>query len=194
MHTKACVRNGHDSQGSYLLRDLPLACTKFRCSQPLHEKHTSDLLVRAQEAIEVNIYLRLAAATENGRVTAEAMRASTESSSLAATVLNSPNQPRRQARNSRLRDYFPRRCSGNPLSRPTERTSHINWKFADNLTTWKLSLIASRSTAADDPGQEVKSFQPFFVEHDPPKVLTLGDRIFLPVVIRNYTDKSEQIK
>jgi len=107
------------------------------------------------------------------------MRASTESSSLAATVLKQPptNLARQATVTPRLRDYFPETLLWQPsIETDGSGRAHINWKFADNLTTWKLSLIAStldgRLTTLD---REVKSFQPFFVEHDPPKVLTLGE-------------------
>jgi len=198
-YTKLVYETATDSQGSYLLRDLPPGVYEVSVQSAGFMKNTtSDLLVRAQEAIEVNITLRLAAATETVEVTAEAMRASTESSSLAATVLKQPptNLAQQATVTPRLRDYFPETLLWQPsIETDGSGRAHINWKFADNLTTWKLSLIAStldgRLTTLD---REVKSFQPFFVEHDPPKVLTLGDRIFLPVVIRNYTDKSEQIK
>ena len=41
--------------------------------------------------------------------------------------------------------------------------------------------------------KEIKAFQPFFVEHDPPRVLTQGDEISLPVVVRNYLSQTQQV-
>ena len=41
--------------------------------------------------------------------------------------------------------------------------------------------------------KEIKAFQPFFVEHDPPRVLTEGDEIFLPVVVRNYLSRAQKV-
>src|SRR5437773_10268131 len=41
--------------------------------------------------------------------------------------------------------------------------------------------------------KEIKAFQPFFVEHDPPKVLTAGDEISLPVVVRNYLERAQNV-
>ena len=40
---------------------------------------------------------------------------------------------------------------------------------------------------------EFKAFQPFFVEHDPPRILTEGDEISLPVVVRNYLDRLQKV-
>ena len=156
------------------------------------------LIVRAQEAIEVNATLRLAAATQTVEVSAAVAQINTVSSSVSATANKQATTDLAQQATvtPRLRQYFPETLLWQP-SIETDRSgrAHINWKFADNLTTWKLSLIAStldgRLATID---KEVKSFQPFFVEHDPPKVLTLGDHISLPVVIRNYTEKSERVK
>src|SRR4030095_8834020 len=41
--------------------------------------------------------------------------------------------------------------------------------------------------------KDIKAFQPFFVEHDPPRILTEGDEISLPVVVRNYLERSQPI-
>ncbi len=41
---------------------------------------------------------------------------------------------------------------------------------------------------------EIRAFQPFFAEHDPPRVLTEGDEIALPVVLRNYLDKAQRVE
>jgi hypothetical protein len=40
---------------------------------------------------------------------------------------------------------------------------------------------------------EIKAFQPFFVEHDPPRVLTEGDQISLPIVLRNYLERAQKV-
>src|SRR3954453_3759726 len=41
--------------------------------------------------------------------------------------------------------------------------------------------------------KEILSFQPFFVEHAPPRILTEGDEINLPVVLRNYLAKPQTV-
>ena len=40
---------------------------------------------------------------------------------------------------------------------------------------------------------EIKSFQPFFVEHDPPRILTEGDQLSLPIVLRNYLERAQTV-
>lgn len=72
--------------------------------------------------------------------------------------------------------------------------AQLNFKLADNITSWKMAVIGST-----EDGQigivekEIKAFQPFFVEHDPPRVLTEGDEILLPVVVRNYLDRTQSV-
>jgi uncharacterized protein YfaS (alpha-2-macroglobulin family) len=66
--------------------------------------------------------------------------------------------------------------------------------MGDNITAWNMSVIASTTSGQIGVAEkELRSFQPFFVESDPPKVLTEGDQISQPVVLRNYQEKPETI-
>jgi uncharacterized protein YfaS (alpha-2-macroglobulin family) len=66
--------------------------------------------------------------------------------------------------------------------------------MADNITAWSMSVVASTEAGQVGVAQkELRTFQPFFIEHDPPKVLTEGDQISLPVVLRNYSDKQQTL-
>src|SRR6185436_11279659 len=68
--------------------------------------------------------------------------------------------------------------------------AQLKFKLADNITTWKMSVIASTEDGQiGTVEKEIRSFQPFFVEHDPPRILTEGDEIALPVVVRNYLEQ-----
>ncbi len=95
----------------------------------------------------------------------------------------------------RLREYFPETLLWQPnLETDKQGRAQLKFKLADNITTWKLSLIGS--TADGQIGmleKEIRAFQPFFVELDPPKILTEGDEISLPVVLRNYLDKTQTV-
>ena len=70
----------------------------------------------------------------------------------------------------------------------------LKFKLADNITTWKLSVIGSTVDGLiGSVEKDIRAFQPFFAELDPPKVLTVGDEISLPVVLRNYLDKPQTV-
>ena len=96
----------------------------------------------------------------------------------------------------RLREYFVETLLWQPaVETDMEGRARLNFKLADNITTWKMSVIGS--TADGEVGTaetEFRAFQPFFVEHDPPRVLTEGDEINLPVVLRNYMDKAQEVE
>ena len=59
----------------------------------------------------------------------------------------------------------------------------------------KMSVIASTEDGRLGTAEaEFLAFQPFFVEHDPPRVLTEGDEISLPVVLRNYLARAQGVE
>jgi alpha-2-macroglobulin-like protein len=71
----------------------------------------------------------------------------------------------------------------------------FNFPMADNITAWKMSIVAStRHGRVGVAEKELRTFQPFFIVHDPPPVLTEGDRISLPVILRNYSEKKQTLE
>ena len=95
----------------------------------------------------------------------------------------------------RLREYFPETLVWQPLlETDAQGRALLRFKLADNITTWKLSVIGSTTSGEIGMAEkEILAFQPFFVEHDPPRILTEGDEIQLPVVLRNYLDKAQSV-
>lgn len=123
----------------------------------------------------------------------------------AAHVMDLPLAPERPAAiehrkgpvssTPRLRQYFPETVYWNPeLVTDRRGRARIEFPLADSITTWQLSVLASTEDGRVALGSaSVLAYQPFFVEHDPPRVLTEGDRIGLPVVVRNYLDSSQSV-
>jgi hypothetical protein len=95
----------------------------------------------------------------------------------------------------RLREYFPETLLWQPeLITDAGGHARVKFRLADNITTWKLAVIASTKEGEIATAEkEIRAFQPFFAEHDPPKFLTEGDEISLPVVLRNYLDRAQAI-
>jgi hypothetical protein len=95
----------------------------------------------------------------------------------------------------RLREYFPETLLWQPsIETDKQGRAQINFRLADNITTWKLAVIGSTEDGRIGATEtDIKAFQPFFVEHDPPRVLTQGDEISLPVVVRNYLDREQKV-
>jgi uncharacterized protein YfaS (alpha-2-macroglobulin family) len=94
-----------------------------------------------------------------------------------------------------LREYFPETLLWQPsIETDKQGRAKIKFKLADNITTWKMVVIGSTEDGRiGTTEKEIKAFQPFFVEHDPPRVLTQDDEISLPVVVRNYLSQAQQV-
>jgi hypothetical protein len=109
--------------------------------------------------------------------------------------LNRESSAAKQLFTPRVRQYFPETMLWRPdILTDQKGEAHISFPMGDTITAWKMSVVAStESGQVGVAEQEMRTFQPFFIEHDPPKVLTQGDRISLPVVLRNYTDKIQSI-
>lgn len=95
----------------------------------------------------------------------------------------------------RLRNYFPETLLWNPeVVTDANGKASVKFKLADNITTWKIYAIASDLYGKIGIAEkEIKAFQPFFVDLLPPRILTQGDEIFLPVQVRNYTESKQKV-
>jgi hypothetical protein len=182
-----------DASGNYILRNLPAGFYFVQVKSPGFETYTiTDVPVRSSSVTQLDVTLSLGAVTQTVEVTAglSAVQFNTSTTVAATTSGIARTSLSPQLSTPRLRKYFPEAL----LWRPevvTDRKGHARVKFplADNITTWKLEAVAS--TVDGELGtadKEIRAFQPFFIEHDPPRFLTSGDELNLPVVLRNYLD------
>jgi hypothetical protein len=95
----------------------------------------------------------------------------------------------------RLREYFPETLLWAPeVETDAHGNAKLQFKLADNITTWKLAVIASTIDGRIVESEaDLRAFQPFFIDHNPPPVLTSGDEIALPVTLRNYLDTEQKV-
>lgn len=179
-----------EDSGVYVVRNLPVGHYKLQISSPGFASYwMAGVPVGSSNITKVDVVLMVG--NLSTEVTVSANRApalQTDSSDLASK--SSTVKLTTQISTPRLREYFPETLLWQPEV-ITDRDGHARLSFtlADNITTWKLRAIAS--TAEGEIGvkeKDIQAFQPFFVELDPPKVLTVGDEIALPVVLRNYLD------
>ncbi len=91
----------------------------------------------------------------------------------------------------RLRPSFPEALAWEPYLE-TDAEGHASWSFplANQNAMWKLSVMASSADGRVGFADcEIHSFQPLSVDFDLPKVLTEGDEISPPVLLRNHLDR-----
>jgi uncharacterized protein YfaS (alpha-2-macroglobulin family) len=95
-----------------------------------------------------------------------------------------------------VRSYFPETLYINPeIITDRNGNAEISIPLADNITTWRMSMIASTQRGAlGTATSSLKVFQDFFVDLDLPIVLTQGDQVSLPVAIYNYTEAKGEVR
>jgi uncharacterized protein YfaS (alpha-2-macroglobulin family) len=72
----------------------------------------------------------------------------------------------------------------------TDQQGHasITIPIADNITTWRMAMLASTAHGALGSGtSSLKVFQDFFTDLDLPVTLTQGDQVSIPVAVYNYS-------
>ena len=111
------------------------------------------------------------------------------------TAMDAKGADREETADVHVRSYFPETLYINPAI-ITDRNgmAEISVPLADNITTWRMSMIASTQRGTlGTATSSLKVFQDFFVDLDLPVVLTQGDQVSLPVAIYNYTDARGEV-
>jgi uncharacterized protein YfaS (alpha-2-macroglobulin family) len=206
-----------NDEGRYLLTPLAAGTYEIKLeSSGFSTIVITEVPVSDSQTTELNVDLKIGSMTETVTVTAAETQVQTQANFSAETIQASPLNSRNflvvtksgarlsvdggQARSQaiatpRLREYFPETLYWQPeVITDTQGRAEVKFKLADNITTWKFSALASTTDGRIGVVEkEIRAFQPFFAELDPPRTLTEGDEIALPVVLRNYLDKPQSI-
>ena len=143
--------------------------------------------VRSQILVEMKVILEVGTVAETVTVTANAEASvNTSDASVSTTGTNKKGIGRiefpykEQNSTPHLREYFPETLVWQPeLLTDKKGRAEMTFKMSDNITTWKMYTIASTKNGKVGVAEkEITAFQPFFVDLDPPKFLTEGDKIF----------------
>jgi phosphoribosylformylglycinamidine (FGAM) synthase PurS component len=196
-----------DEEGRFILRNLPAGFYTVKFVSPGFSDYVIDQVpVRSSNITRVDGMLQVGGAMATVEITGSSVSMLNTVNMTSGIVVNGSREnnyqldgvshQREQASTPRLREYFPETLVWQPLlETDAQGRAQLDFKLADNITTWKMAVIGS--TVDGEVGvveKEIRAFQPFFVEHDPPRVLTEGDVIQLPVVLRNYLDKSQAVE
>jgi len=197
---KSYVSTTND-EGEFLIANLPSGKYMVIVSSPGFRIMRQTVEVRSQRLVEMKITLEIGGASASVDVTSDSTSNMDMSDTAIATTVKKSSAGRIEfpaaAQNStpRLRQYFPETLVWQPeLITDKKGKAEMKFKFADNITTWKMYTIAStKNGKVGVTEKEITAFQPFFVDLDPPKFLTEGDEVFLPVQVRNYTEKRQRV-
>ncbi|REJ76011.1 MAG: hypothetical protein DWQ47_10330 [Acidobacteria bacterium] len=190
-----------DSQGVFLIENLPSGRYRVKAEASGFDTYVySQIQVRAYSLTEIEISLTPGGVTATVDVSSGESQqiVSASFAELRTTVSEGPNAPTTgaQMETPRLREYFPETLVWAPeVITDDQGKAELKFKMADNITTWKMYTIASTKNGKIGVSEnEITAFQPFFADLEPPRFLTTGDEIHLPVQIRNYTPDSQPVK
>jgi hypothetical protein len=197
-----------DSMGCFELKDLRPGVYDIRAyARGFRALEVRAVLVQATNVTQISFELSVGTATEMVTVEAASVAVETTMSSV-SEVRSLPNlvtmgpgalnivTKSGAMSTPRLRQDFPETMLWEPAL-ITDRRGHarLDFKVADNITTWKLTAVGStKNGELGRAEKDLRAFQPFFVEHDPPRILTQGDEISYRLVLRNYLDKPPLLK
>jgi len=190
-----------DDEGRYLIRNLPVGMYELTVNAAgFKQVILTSVFVQSSTLIEVSITLEVGMISETVSIVSDARSLNTLSSvsevkKISLTVKNGSAAPKQLLSTPRIRGFFPETLLWQPeLTTDKQGRAQLDFKLADNITTWKMAVIGSTEDGEIGTAvTEIRAFQPFFAELDPPRVLTQGDRISLPVVLRNYLDKNQTV-
>ena len=200
-----------NDMGDFELKDLHPGIYDIRATAAgFRMLEVKAVQVQATNVLQVSFELSVGTTTEMVTVEAAAVATQTDSAEVSSTINSAslgnlgklhPGMANSVTKSGamstpRLRQDFPETMLWEPAL-VTDRRGHakLNFQFADNITTWKLTAVGStKNGELGSTEKDLLAFQPFFVEHDPPRILTQGDEISYPLVLRNYLDKAQTLK
>ncbi|MDX2032573.1 MAG: MG2 domain-containing protein [Blastocatellia bacterium] len=204
-----------EEAGDFLIRNLSAGRYEVRCESPgFKAMIVVDVPVQSQTMTTLNLTLDVGTVSEAVAVTGAGAEMQTEANSMmAAQVADLPGNGRGAAglaklapgaqlamrsdsSTPRLREHFQETLVWRPMIETDRHGRAVaTFKLADNITTWKMKVVGSTADGEIAVAEkEFAAFQPFFAEHDPPRVLTEGDEISLPVVLRNYLPRPQTVE
>ncbi len=175
-----------DQSGIFRFASVPAGLYSLKTEMPGFQTHEiSKIPVTEGKTIRVDIELKVAGVATQIEVSSAFGDFILEASSTTGTVLATP----------RVRDYFPETLLWIPeMITDANGLAHTEIPLADTVTTWKIAAVAStldgRIAEAEN---DFRTFQPFFLDFNPPLVLTEGDQVELPVAVRNYRDQAQKV-
>jgi A-macroglobulin TED domain/Alpha-2-macroglobulin family/Carboxypeptidase regulatory-like domain/MG2 domain/A-macroglobulin receptor binding domain/Macroglobulin domain MG3 len=186
--------------GTFVVRNIPPGTYDVSVSSPgFRATQVRTVPVHSTSVTSVNVRLDVGATMETVEVSAGSVLAvqavTSQLASVSKSVEGTKAQIHEETFTPRLRDYFPETLFWSPsVITDVNGRARLKFKLADNITTWKMTVLASTKNGEIGVSEsEIQTFQPFFLEHDPPKILTIGDVIDLPVVVRNYLPQTQQL-
>lgn len=176
-----------DAEGVFIFASVPAGVYTLRAASPGFASYeVSGVPVTSGKTTRVDVDLQLGSVADAVTVEGGAGIMQMVSASVAEVA---------PATTPRVREYFPETLIWIPeVITDSNGTSRTQIALADSVTTWKIAVIASTLDGRiAEAESSFRTFQPFFLDFNPPPILTAGDQVELPVTIRNYQDRAQKV-
>ncbi|HYL77786.1 MAG TPA: MG2 domain-containing protein [Bryobacteraceae bacterium] len=188
--------------GRFELSRLAAGHFEIRISVPGFRTAARELSLAKGDRAVLFVVLNVAAMTETVEVMAAAPALNTMSAEISLAKVSrrpkdaSPATSPGTTPEAHVRAWFPEALYVTPkIITDNHGRASITIPIADNITTWRMAMMASTKQGALGSGtSSLKVFQDFFTELDLPVTLTQGDRVSIPVAVYNYSGTRGQVR
>ena len=183
--------------GGFAITKLAPGSFEIQVSSPGFSTAAREISLAAGDHAVFSVVLNVGAMTETVQVEANAAVVNTQSAMVGLAMA-----PRRlkdaaatiapgAAPETHVRSWFPEALYVAPeIITDSGGRASITIPIADNITTWRMAMMASTKQGTLGSGtSSLKVFQDFFTELDLPATLTQGDQVSIPVAVYNYSGK-----
>ena len=204
------------ADGRFRLSDLPTGRYELRASMPGFQTASLRFSVNQRERAFITVTLEVGSVAQTVTVTGEAPLINTTMAMLSvregavsdrrlnrrdvaasSTVKKDVStESKAPAQETHIRSWFPEALFVSPeIITDKDGRASITIAIADNITTWRMAMMASTKQGALGSGtSSLKVFQDFFTELDLPVTLTQGDQVSLPVAVYNYSGSDGKVQ
>ena len=195
-----------DNAGLYVISNLSEGNYSIQVTTRGFQTYESrDVRVEAASLTTLDVTLNIGAESQTVTVSATVESVATESASVTAandrdprgvkTFVTPPKSTSQETFTPRLRHVFEETAYWEPsLITGTSGRAAFHFRLPDSLTTWKMRATASTLDGRlQSTEQTFTTLQPLFVDLDVPQILTVGDELTLPVMLRNYTPHASSL-
>jgi hypothetical protein len=194
------------ADGRFSLAALHAGRYEMQASAPGFRTAARSFSLKERDRAVFSVVLDIGSVSESVEVTAASPVISTASAAVSRRgAMATPSAKKKDGPpttsqtatpDTHVRSWFPEALYVAPeIITDRHGRASITIPIADNITTWRMAMLASTKQGALGSGtSSLKVFQDFFTEFDLPVTLTQGDQVSIPVAVYNYSGSRGEVR